>query len=195
MKKATQISLVVTTIVYTLSGCFGYAAFGDSTPSYFLTGFEFYNPNWLVNITHIAIIIQVMCAYQLDCQLMFTSIEKFVSDKFPNNHFITNDIQIFHLFNINLFKLFWRSLFVIIITIVSIFLPSINNIMKLVGALSYWPLTIYYPIKMHITQKEIPKWSTKWMGLQILNVACLIITIAVAAGSIAGMVHDFKSYK
>ena len=74
-------------------------------------------------------------------------------------------------------------------------LPFFNDVAGLLGALGFWPLTVYYPVEMYIAQKRIPKWSTRWLCLQILSAACLIISIAAAAGSIAGVVLDLKSYK
>ncbi len=74
-------------------------------------------------------------------------------------------------------------------------LPFFNDIVGLLGAVGFWPLTVYFPVEMYIVQKRIPKWSTKWICLHMLSIACLIISIAAAAGSIAGVVGDLKSYK
>ncbi|KAJ6730510.1 hypothetical protein OIU85_021321 [Salix viminalis] len=89
----------------------------------------------------------------------------------------------------------WRTLFVVLTTVISMLLPFFNDIVGLLGALGFWPLTVYFPVEMYIAQKKIPKWSTRWLSLQILSVACLIITIAAASGSIAGVVGDLKSIK
>lgn len=200
MRKATLVSVVVTTLFYLLCGCFGYAAFGDLAPGNLLTGFGFYNPFWLVDIANAAIVIHLVGAYQVYCQPLFAFIEKFASETFPDSDFITKEIQIplpggYKAYNLNLFRLVWRSIFVIITTIISMLLPFFNDVVGLLGALGFWPLTVYYPVEMYISQKKIAKWSTKWVSLQILSVACLIITIAAAAGSVAGVVFDLKSYK
>jgi hypothetical protein len=84
---------------------------------------------------------------------------------------------------------------VVLTTVISMLLPFFNDIVGLLGALGFWPLTVYFPVEMYIVQKKIPKWSTRWLCLQILSVACLIITIAAAAGSVAGIVGDLKSIK
>lgn len=200
MRKATLVSVVVTTLFYLLCGCFGYAAFGDLAPGNLLTGFGFYNPFWLVDIANAAIVIHLVGAYQVYCQPLFAFIEKFASETFPDSDFINKEIQIplpggYKAYNLNLFRLVWRSIFVIITTIISMLLPFFNDVVGLLGALGFWPLTVYYPVEMYISQKKIAKWSTKWVSLQILSVACLIITIAAAAGSVAGVVFDLKSYK
>ncbi|KAF7816821.1 amino acid permease 3-like [Senna tora] len=74
-------------------------------------------------------------------------------------------------------------------------LPFFNDIVGLLGALGFWPLTVYFPVEMYINQKRITKWSTKWICLQMLSMACLVISVAAAAGSIAGIVSDLETYK
>ena len=199
MKKATLISVVVTTFFYMFCGCFGYAAFGDLSPGNLLTGFGFYNPYWLLDIANAAIVIHLVGAYQVSCQPLYAFIEKEAAQRFPDSEFITKDINIpipgFRPYNLNLFRMIWRTLFVVLTTVISMLLPFFNDIVGLLGALGFWPLTVYFPVEMYIVQKKIPKWSTRWLCLQILSVACLIITIAAAAGSVAGIVGDLKSIK
>ena len=67
--------------------------------------------------------------------------------------------------------------------------------MGLLGALGFWPLIVFFPVEMYIVQKRIPKWSTKWICLLMLSAVCLVISLAVAAGSIGGMVDQLKDIK
>ncbi|XP_023535969.1 amino acid permease 3-like [Cucurbita pepo subsp. pepo] len=199
MKKATLLSVIVTSVFYILCGCMGYAAFGDFAPGNLLTGFGFYNPFWLLDIANVAIVVHLVGAYQVFCQPLFAFIEKFASNRFPDSQFINEDISIpipgFRSLKLNLFRLVWRTIFVIITTIISMLLPFFNDIVGLLGALGFWPLTVYFPVEMYIAQMKIPKWSTRWVSLQILSLACLIITIAAASGSVAGVIQDSKSIK
>ncbi|KAF2291353.1 hypothetical protein GH714_023167 [Hevea brasiliensis] len=199
MKKASLISVSVTTLFYMLCGCFGYAAFGDMSPGNLLTGFGFYNPYWLLDIANVAIVIHLVGAYQVFCQPLFAFIEKTAAQRFPDSEFITKEIKIpipgSRSYNLNLFRLVFRTIFVILTTLISMLLPFFNDIVGLLGALGFWPLTVYFPVEMYIAQKKIPKWSTRWLCLQILNATCLIITIAAATGSVAGVVGDLKTVK
>ncbi|XP_050363494.1 amino acid permease 3-like [Argentina anserina] len=199
MKKATIISVAVTTLFYMLCGCMGYAAFGDLSPGNLLTGFGFYNPYWLLDIANVAIVVHLVGAYQVYCQPLFAFVEKAAARKYPDSEFISREIKVpipgvGHC-NLNLFRLVWRTAFVIVTTVISMLLPFFNDVVGLLGALGFWPLTVYFPVEMYIVQKRIPRWSTRWLCLQILSVACLIITIAAAAGSIAGVISDLKTYK
>ncbi|KAJ4798693.1 Amino acid permease [Rhynchospora pubera] len=65
MKRATIISVAVTTIFYMLCGCMGYAAFGDAAPGNLLIGFRFYNPFWLLDIANATITIHLVYCQSL----------------------------------------------------------------------------------------------------------------------------------
>ena len=199
MKKATLISVVVTTLFYMFCGCFGYAAFGDQAPTNLLTGFGFYNPYWLLDIANAAIVIHLVGAYQVFCQPLFAFIEKEAARRFPDSNFVNKDVKIsipgLRTCNINLFRIVWRTLFVVTTTVISMLLPFFGGVVSLLGAFGFWPLTVYFPVEMYISQKKIPKWSTRWICLQMLSMACLVISLVAAAGSIAGVVLDLKVYK
>lgn len=199
LKKASLISVAVTTVFYMLCGCFGYAAFGDTSPGNLLTGFGFYNPFWLLDIANVAIVIHLIGAYQVYAQPLFAFIEKAAQNQFPESKFITKEYAVpipgFRPIRLNLFRLVWRTIFVIITTVISMVMPFFNDVVGLLGALGFWPLTVYFPIEMYIKQNGIPKWSGRWMSLQILSGACFVISAVAAVGSVAGVVSDLQVYK
>ncbi|KAG8068618.1 hypothetical protein GUJ93_ZPchr0005g15140 [Zizania palustris] len=140
MRRATVVSVAVTTLFYMLCGCMGYAAFGDNAPGNLLTGFGFYEPFWLLDIANAAIVIHLIGAYQdIDVPLSFSS------------------SGAGRCYKVNLFRLTWRSAFVVVTTVVSMLLPFFNDVVGLLGALGFWPLTVYFPVEMYIVQKRIPK--------------------------------------
>ncbi|KAL9262637.1 Amino acid permease 3-like protein [Drosera capensis] len=192
MKKATLISVAVTIIFYMLCGCMGYAAFRDLAPGNLLTGFGFYNPYWLVDIANAAIVVHLIGTYQVYCQPLFAFIEKAASSAFPDSKFITKEIKIpipgLKTYNLNLFRLVWRTLAP---QVISMLLPFFNDVVGLLGALGFWPLTALWKCTLFKRGYR----SKKWIGLKILSVACLVISVAAACGSVAGIVLDLKSYK
>ncbi|KAK7247607.1 hypothetical protein RIF29_42493 [Crotalaria pallida] len=197
MKKATMISIAVTTTFYMLCGCMGYAAFGDDAPGNLLTGFGFYNPYWLVDIANAAIVIHLVGAYQVFAQPIFAFVEKGATKRWPNiaDKEINIPIPCLPPYKLNLFRLVWRTVFVILTTVVSMLLPFFNDIVGVIGALGFWPLTVYFPVEMYISQKKIPKWSNRWISLQIFSLGCLIVSVVAAVGSVAGVLGDLKKYK
>lgn len=199
MKKATMMGVGVTTAFYTLSGVFGYAAFGNKAPGNLLTGFGFYNPFWLVDIANVCVVVHLVGAYQVFVQPLFAFIEQWCSRKWPRSRFIHKNYHMnipgYGLYQLNLFRLVWRTCFVISTTLISMLLPFFNDVVGILGAVGFWPLTVYFPVQMYIVQKRIQRFSSKWMLLQTLSVVCFLISLAAACGSIEGILQDLKSYK
>ncbi|KAK1371160.1 Amino acid permease 3 [Heracleum sosnowskyi] len=154
MKKATLLSVSVTTVFYMLIGCFGYAAFGDLAPRNLLTGFGFYSPFWLLDIANIAIVVHLVGAYQVTCQPLFAFVEKHAARIFPASNFINKEYNInalpaiFKAYKLNLFRLVWRTIFVVFTTIIPTLMPSFDNVSGILGAFGFWPLTVYFPVEM-----------------------------------------------
>ncbi|KAK8959559.1 Amino acid permease 3 [Platanthera guangdongensis] len=199
MRKATLISVMVTTVFYSLCGCMGYAAFGNAAPGNLLTGFGFYNPYWLLDIANAAIVIHLVGAYQVYAQPLFAFVEKWAKNSWPESPLIGRDFVVriskTRKIKLNLFRMIWRTLFVILTTVISMMLPFFNDIVGLLGALGFWPLTVYFPVEMYIVQKKLVRWSRKWVCLQLLSVGCLVISVAAAVGSVASIVDDLKVFK
>ncbi|KAA8535995.1 hypothetical protein F0562_028473 [Nyssa sinensis] len=199
MKKATLLSITITTVFYLLCGCMGYAAFGDAAPGNLLTGFGFYNPYWLLDIANFAIVVHLVGAYQVYCQPLYAFVEKWSAKRWPKSDFVTAEYDIpipfFGVYQLNFFRLVWRTIFVVVTTIVAMLMPFFNDVVGILGAFGFWPLTVYFPVEMYISQQKIERWTSRWLGLQILSVTCLFVSIAAAVGSFAGVVLDLKTYK
>ena len=73
-------------------------------------------------------------------------------------------------------------------------LPFFNDVVGILGAFGFWPLTVFFPIEMYISQKKIAPWTSRCVGLWIITVTCPFIFIAAAVGSFAGLVLDLKIY-
>uniref|UniRef100_A0A0A9CV38 Amino acid transporter transmembrane domain-containing protein n=1 Tax=Arundo donax TaxID=35708 RepID=A0A0A9CV38_ARUDO len=151
-----------------LCGCMGYAAFGDEAPGNLLTGFGFYEPFWLLDVANAAIVVHLVGAYQVYCQPLFAFVEKWAQQRWPKSRYVTGEVDVplslsgGRCYKLNLFRLTWRSAFVVATTVVSMLLPFFNDVVGLLGALGFWPLTVYFPVEMYIVQKKVPRWSTLW---------------------------------
>ncbi|XLU69055.1 hypothetical protein S245_028108 [Arachis hypogaea] len=194
MKRAINLSIATTTTFYVLCGCIGYGAFGNSTPGNLLTAFD--KPFWLVDIANLTLLIQLAGAYQVYSQPLFAFIEERATKKWEilgKEHKV--QIPFLSSYNLNIFRLVWRSLYVVVSTLIAMLIPFFNDILGVIGALGFWPLSIYFPVEMHIKQKKIPKWSGSWILLQSLSMFCLLVTLAALIGSIVGVLLDLKTYK
>ncbi|XP_058786487.1 amino acid permease 3-like isoform X1 [Vicia villosa] len=192
MKAATVLSVAVTTSFYMLCGCMGYAAFGEQAPGNLLTGFGMYNPSWVIDVANIAVIIHLVGAYQVYVQPVFAFIEKGAAKKWPQTKV---EHKIFSGYNLNLFRIVWRTIFVIVTTFVAMLIPFFNDVLGFLGAVGFWPLTVFFPVEMYIVQKQIPKWSSKWIVMEIISLLCFIASAVAALGSIASIANDLKTYK
>ncbi|AES73893.2 putative amino acid transporter, transmembrane domain-containing protein [Medicago truncatula] len=198
MRKANMLGITTMTILFLLCGSLGYAAFGDHTPGNILTGFGFYEPFLLVALGNVCIIVHMVGAYQVLAQPIFRIVEMGANMMWPQSSFIHKEYpnKIGSLtFNINLFRLIWRTIFVIMATVIAMAMPFFNEFLALLGAFGFWPLIVFFPIQMHISQKHINRFSLKWCVLQLLSLVCFFVSVAAAVGSIHGISKNITKYK
>ncbi|CAL9059872.1 unnamed protein product [Musa banksii] len=198
MKKASLIGVVTTTTFYMLCGCLGYSAFGNQAPGNILTGFGFYEPYWLIDVGNVCIVAHLVGAYQVYCQPLFAAVETWFARKCPGLQILTHEHPITinkNLgCNINIFRLLWRTTFVVISTVLAMLMPFFNDVLSLLGAVGFWPLTVYFPIEMYISRNHIARSSPKWMLLQSLSFLCFLVSLAAACGSIEGVAQSLQHY-
>ncbi|XP_058190505.1 amino acid permease 6-like [Rhododendron vialii] len=199
MRKATLIGISISTTFYMLCGVLGYAAFGNNAPGNFLTGFGFYEPFWLVDFANLCIIVHLVGAYQVYGQPVYGFVESWCRKKWPQSGFIAREypipIPFGSTFNFNFFRLVWRTAYVIFTTVVATMLPFFNDFLGLMGAATFWPLTVYFPIEMYISKAQIRRFSPTWIYMQLLSMLCLIVSLLAAAGSIQGLIKSVQTYK
>ncbi|MBA0573099.1 hypothetical protein Golob_000392 [Gossypium lobatum] len=190
MKKATLVGISVTTVFYVSCGALGYAAFGNNAPGNFLTGFGFYEPYWLIDMANVFIIVHLIGAYQVEDRCF---------NRWPNSSFIKESppikLPLFGVYSFSVFRVVWRTGYVILTIVLAMLLPFFNAILGLLGSASFWPLTVYFPIQMHISREQIRAFSWKWIWLNFLVLLCLIVSVLAAAGSIATIVKDLSTYE
>ncbi|XP_071732332.1 amino acid permease 6-like [Rutidosis leptorrhynchoides] len=199
MKRASLVGVSTTTLFYMLCGCLGYAAFGNDAPGNFLTGFGFYEPFWLIDIANICIAVHLIGAYQVFCQPIFGFVEKKCKERWPESKFITSDhavnVPCCGELSINMFRLVWRTAYVTLTALIAMIFPFFNSFLGLIGAGSFYPLTVYFPIEMYIARAKVPKFSFTWVWLKILSWACLVVSLVAAAGSVQGLISDLRKYQ
>lgn len=80
-------------------------------------------------------------------------------------------------------------------TTVSMILPFFNDVVGILGALAFFPLTVYFPVEMYIVQYKVPRWSCKWVVLRLLSITCFVISFVALVGSVAGVIKDLRDYQ
>ncbi|XP_062232782.1 amino acid permease 1-like [Phragmites australis] len=185
MRQATIMGVSATTAFYMLCGCLGYSAFGNSAPGNILTGF--YEPYWLVDFANVCIVLHLVGGFQVFLQPLFAAVEGAVASRCPSS---TREYG-----GVNVFRLVWRTAFVAVITLAAVLLPFFNSILGILGSVAFWPLTVFFPVEMHIRQRQVPRFSARWVALQSLSFVCFLITIAACASSVQGVFDSLKTYK
>ncbi len=93
---------------------------------------------------------------------------------------------------INAFRLIWRTVYVVVTTIISMVIPFFNSVLGILGAVAFWPLTVYYPIEMYIRQVHVKKWGREYVLLQLLSFVTFLISVAGLIGGVAGIIEALK---
>uniref|UniRef100_A0ACD5ZRC4 Uncharacterized protein n=1 Tax=Avena sativa TaxID=4498 RepID=A0ACD5ZRC4_AVESA len=195
MRKANFMGVSTTTAFYMLCGCLGYSAFGNAAPGNMLTGFGFYEPFWLIDFANVCIVVHLVGAYQVYCQPIYAAVENWAAARWPRSDFVVRKYPVAGgKYNFNMFRLVWRTAFVIVSTVLAISLPFFNDILGLLGALGFWPLTVYFPVEMYLRQSKVQKFSKKWVALQSLSFVCFVVTVAVTVASVQGITQSLKNY-
>ncbi|CAL5011695.1 unnamed protein product [Urochloa decumbens] len=197
MKKATAVSVALTTVIYLLCGCVGYAAFGSTAPDNMLTGFGFYEPFWLLDVANAFVVVHLVGTYQVMTQPVFAYVERRASAAWPGSALVRErDVRVGRAvaFSVSPIRLAWRTSYVCVTTAVAMLLPFFGSVVGFIGAVSFWPLTVYFPVEMYIAQRGVPQGTTRWLLLHALSAGCLVVSVAAAAGSIAGVVDELRAH-
>ncbi|KAK7320810.1 hypothetical protein VNO77_30636 [Canavalia gladiata] len=198
MKTANKIGIVLMTIIFLLSACSGYAAFGSDTPGSILMSSGFKEPFWLVDLANAFIVMHLVGAYQVVSQPIFGGIETLANKRWPKSNLVTKEYPMSigkMTFRFNLFRLIWRTIFVIVVTVLAMAMPFFNEMLALLGAMAFWPLVIYFPVEMYIAKQKIKKQTFRWFALQTLNLVFMLVSIATACASIHGLIQALHKYK
>nr|GMC76362.1 probable amino acid permease 7 isoform X1 [Ipomoea batatas] len=192
MKKASTIAVCITTLFYLCCGGFGYAAFGTNTPGNLLTGFGFYEPYWLVDIANACVVVHLVGAYQVFSQPLFANFESWLGRKFPESEIVHRDYDLKRLllpgFTLNLLRLVFRTAYVVTVTGIAVLFPYFNQVVGFSGAITFWPVVVYFPVEMYLKQKRIESWTTIKVVLRTYTYICLVVIVFAFVGSVRGLI-------
>ncbi|VAI84659.1 unnamed protein product [Triticum turgidum subsp. durum] len=132
----------------------------------------------------------------LYCQPIYAAVEKWAAARWPGSDFVVRQYHPFAggNFSVSMFKLVWRTAFVAVSTVLAILMPFFNAILGLLGALAFWPLTVYFPVEMYKRQSKVERFSKKWVVLQSLSFTCFAVTVAVTVASVQGITQSLNNY-
>lgn len=91
-------------------------------------------------------------------------------------------------FKLNLMRLVFRTAYVALITGIAVLFPYFNQVVGVSGAITFWPVVVYFPVEMYLTQKKTESWKTKAIVLRVYTMVCLIVILYAFVGSIRGVI-------
>ena len=133
--------------------------------------------------------------FQVYAQPIFAQFEKKMAAHWPEAKFIhtTYTFRLTGPLSFTLSKLVLRSIFILFTTLVAMLLPFFNAVLGLIGALGFWPLSVYFPVSMHLSQNKIKMGAPKWLWLQGLSLICLLISLGASVGSVEDIISNLKN--
>ncbi|XP_019183094.1 PREDICTED: probable amino acid permease 7 [Ipomoea nil] len=193
MKKASTMAVWTSTFFYLCCGGLGYAAFGTETPGNLLAGFGFYEPYWLLDFANACIAVQLCGGYQVFSQPFYAIIEKWLRKKLPQSRLFVGDYNLTlnkHLlaFRLSFLRVIFRTSYVAVITGIAILFPYFNQVVGFAGAITFWPIVVYFPVEMYLKQKKIESWTTKKIVLRTYTYVCLMVILFAFVGSIRALI-------
>ncbi|KAL3614844.1 hypothetical protein CASFOL_040505 [Castilleja foliolosa] len=183
MKKASIMAVSITTFFYLCCGGSGYAAFGNSTPGNLLTGFGFYEAYWLIDFANACVVLHLVGGYQVFSRPLCVSIEKSLARKFPNSRFVHYSLK-----RVSVMRLCVRTSYVGFVTGFAILFPYFNQVVGVAGAISFWPIVVYFPVEMYLVQKNIGPWTRKSIALRVYWFLTLFVILFAFVGSVRGLI-------
>lgn len=191
MKRASVVSICITTFFYLSCGGLGYAAFGDQTPGDLLTGFGDYGPHWLIDFANACVFLHLIGGYQVYAQPLFAMVDKWMAEEFPRSSFVNTNysvkLPLMPALSLNLQRLIFRTAYVASTTGVAMIFPYFNQVLGVLGTINFWPLSIYFPVEMWLRQNNISPWSKMWTVFRSFSVFCFLVNVYIFAGSIQGI--------
>lgn len=135
----------------------------------------------------------VLCeCEQVFSQPVFALVETWFSDRYPDSQFVNGfyrmKLPLVTTFQLNPFRLCFRTLYVISTTGIAMLFPYFNQVLGVLGALNFWPLVVYFPVEMYFVQRKIAPWTKKWVALRTFSFACFLVSAVAFIGSLEGLI-------
>lgn len=180
MRKSITAAMSTAFTLYALVSILGYAALGPDAPDDVLVGFEkvHFAPLWLAMLANAAVLVHMIAAVQTYVQPIFEWIEDRLLTRFPK---AIGRVPPF------VFRFLLRTPLMVVVTVVAIVMPAFGAITGLVGAATYWPTAVFYPLKCYRNSHTISRGRS--LLFHAINVALGLISAVAVAGAVQALVQ------
>lgn len=135
-----------------------------------------------------------LVSMQVYSQPLFANAENWFRFKFPDSEFVNNTytlkLPLLPAFDLSFLSLSFRTAYVASTTVIAMIFPYFNQILGVLGSISFWPLTIYFPVEIYLSRSETDAWTAKWVMLQTFNIFGFVFGLFTLIGCIRGIVTE-----
>lgn len=129
---------------------------------------------------------------QVYSQPLYANVESWLYFKYPESGFVNNTynlkLPLLPDFQLSPLRLCFRTACVVSTTIIAMLFPYFNQILGVLAGIIFYPLTIYYPVEMYLSQCNIEAWTTKWIMLRTFSIVGFVVGLFTLVGSIEGII-------
>jgi amino acid permease len=182
-KQKTQAMSTALTL-YSLVAVLGYAALGPEVPDDVLIGFEKVNfaPLWLAMLANAAVLLHMIAAVQTYLQPIFEWLEDWLLARAPKTAGKVRPVFL---------RIALRTPLIAAITAIAVVIPAFGAVTGLVGAATYWPTAVYYPLKTYSNAHVVSK--RRALVFRAINCVLLLISLAAMVGAVNGLVETARA--
>ena len=146
---------------------------------------------------HLSVIYLVLV--QVYSQPLFATVENWFRFRFPDSEFVNHTymlkLPLLPTFELNFLSLSFRTAYVASTTVIAMIFPYFNQILGVLGSIIFWPLTIYFPVEIYLTQSSTVSWTTKWVLLRTFSIFGFLFGLFTLIGCIKGIVTEKISWE
>ncbi|KAF8062021.1 AAP2 [Scenedesmus sp. PABB004] len=184
MKKTVPAALSTTFTLYLLVSVCGYLALGNAVPSSIVLGFTS-SPLWVQLLANLMVLIHMVPAYQVFSQPCFATLEDLLLRGFPKlDNCVGREWML---------RALYRTFYVVVTTVIACALPFFSAFVGLVGALTFWPTAVFYPIQMF--KKVYNPRGPRRVAMNIINVIMGVVALLATVGSMETIVASASAFK
>lgn len=137
--------------------------------------------------------------HQIYSQPIYNAADRWCSRKYPNSGFVNKFYRLklprLPAFQLNLFRLCFRTVYAVSTTALAILFHYFNQVLGVLEAISFWPLAVYFPVEVYFEQKKIEAWSRKWIVLRTFSFVWFLVTVVGLVRSLEGIISEKLSWK
>lgn len=141
---------------------------------------------------HLSVIYLVLV--QVYSQPLFATVENWFRFRFPDSEFVNHTyilkLPLLPAFELNFLSLSFRTAYVASTTVIAMIFPYFNQILGVLGSIIFWPLTIYFPVEIYLSQSSTVSWTTKWVLLRTFSIFGFLFGLFTLIGCIKGIVTE-----